>query len=146
MSQSKILLILAIILSIILLYFLFTTTNKPIIPPTSSTYIPPETFQPTKKPHSHKKFRMYNFYHPSCGWCSKFMPDWKNLEKTHESEDLSMEAIDVTNPENENLVTYYNITAYPTIICETPNRTIEYSGDRNPAELSKFINNMMNEN
>ena len=47
---------------------------------------------------------------------------------------------------NENLAFYYNISAYPTIILVTPNRNIEYSGDRTVEDLQQFVIKHINEN
>lgn len=92
------------------------------------------------------KFTLYNFYNPGCGWCKKFMPVWNEIKnKMSNNPNLLIKSINTALPENENLVFYYNITGYPTVIMTTQIRHIEYEGDRSFDDLSKFINSIINE-
>ncbi|AQN68268.1 thioredoxin [Saudi moumouvirus] len=85
-------------------------------------------------------FVLYYFHSPTCGHCKNFNPAWELLrQKLSGSRGVSTRAIDTTNPENENLAFYYNVSAVPTIILITPDRNVEYSGNRNPDDLHNFV-------
>lgn len=91
-------------------------------------------------------FTLYNFYSPDCGWCKKFMPVWDELANGLQGIGaLAIKKVDVTKPENENLAFYYNVSAYPTIILVTPNRNMEYTGDRTAKDLGNFVLKHINE-
>ena len=85
-------------------------------------------------------FVLYYFSAPGCGACTNFDPTWDQLVKRLGGVNgLSAQKIDVTKQENENLSFYYSITQTPTIILVTPDRNIEYNGDRNVDELYRFV-------
>ena len=156
LSSNQILMIVVVIVGIIFAVMYFT---KPKITPNRNPYPKKRTYNtitqtaPQEKNKSNdeqNRFTLYNFYSPKCGWSVKFMPDWNKVanqlnNSSEQSSDISVKSIDVTKPENENLAFYYNITAYPTIILTTPNRNIEYSGDRSPNDLINFVKTTMAE-
>lgn len=91
-----------------------------------------------------KPFTFYNFYNPGCGWCKKLAPTWAQLSaKYKDHAKLNVVAIDASKPENEQIAFYYNVTSYPTLIMVTPNRNVQYTGDRSMADLEDFIKQMM---
>lgn len=91
-------------------------------------------------------FTLYYFYSPHCVHCQKFEPAWRQVaENIKQLKSLAVKKIDVTSSENENLAFYYNITGYPTVILVTPNRNIEYTGNRSPQDLMQFIASNINE-
>ena len=91
-------------------------------------------------------FILYYHYNPNCGACKNFTPVWNEISnKLQNIPGISVRAIDSTRPENETLTFYYNITQTPTIILVTPNKNIEYTGDRNAADIYDFIINSLNE-
>jgi len=91
-------------------------------------------------------FRLYNFYSPMCGWCKKFWPEWESLQKQMaKSHNLSLIGVNALDPKNENLTFYYNISSYPTIILVTPDKNIEYVGDRTPQDIHDFVMKYMND-
>lgn len=85
-------------------------------------------------------FVLYYFHSPGCGHCKNFNPAWELLQqKLNGSGGVSAKSIDTTKPENENLAFYYNVSAVPTIILITPDRNVEYSGNRSPDDLYNFV-------
>ena len=103
--------------------------NTPIISPTG-----PEI------PHQGATFTLYYFYSPACGYCKQFWPSWNAVaNKLKEIHGIFTKTIDATKPENENLTFYYNITGYPTVILSTPEKDVEYTGNRTSDELYKFV-------
>lgn len=91
-------------------------------------------------------FVLYYFYSPTCGYCKQFWPAWHTVvNKLKDVKGISVKAIDATHPENENLAFYYNISGYPTVILTTPDRDIEYTGNRNSEDLYKFVVSNIND-
>ncbi|AGF85381.1 hypothetical protein QJ854_gp401 [Moumouvirus goulette] len=85
-------------------------------------------------------FVLYYFHSPACGHCKNFNPAWELLrQRLSGSTGVSTRSIDTTKPENENLAFYYNVSAVPTIILITPDRNVEYSGNRTPDDLHNFV-------
>lgn len=86
-------------------------------------------------------FTLYNFYSPRCGWSQKFMPNWNKVAEALKSKaHITAKAIDATQDEkNKNLAFYYQIKGYPTILLVTPDKKIQYSGDRSTPDLLKFV-------
>ncbi len=71
---------------------------------------------------------------------SKIFPVWNDVaDKLKGIDGISVEAIDATKSENENLAFYYNIQKYPTVILVTPDKNIEYSGNRTSSDLYRFV-------
>jgi thiol-disulfide isomerase/thioredoxin len=108
-------------------------------------------------PHQHQQqqqqqqqetpFVLYYFYSPTCGYCKQFLPSWNTVvNKLKGLNEITPKTIDATKPENENLAFYYNITGYPTVILTTPDRDIEYTGNRTPDDLYKFVLSNINNN
>lgn len=91
-------------------------------------------------------FILYYFYKQSCPYCKKFSSAWNEVSnKLKGINGLSVRAIDATNPENDNLAFYYNITGYPTVILVTPDKNVEYTGDRSAEDLYNFVISILNE-
>lgn len=94
-------------------------------------------------------YTLYYFYSPQCGHCNNFKPNWdkvteavKSLKvttKTEEEYGVNTKAVDASDNKNGNIIFYYNISALPTVILVTPSKTIEYTGDRDPEDLYKFV-------
>ena len=108
--------------------------------------------EPTPKPVDGKKhmkshdnmYTFYNFYNPGCGWCKKLAPTWEKLTQAYASDPrIKIVGVDSSKPENDQILFYYNITAFPTLILVTPDRNLEYSGDRSIEDLDRFIRSNM---
>ena len=111
-----------------------TPHQRPPQQPRPSAAVGPAV-QPPDTPHV-----LYNFYTPSCPHCRNFAPAWNDAaDRLKNNNAISIRAVDVSNPENENLAFYYNVTQLPTIILSTPDRNIEYTGDRSADDLHKFV-------
>lgn len=95
------------------------------------------------KKHNNKKTtkKLYYFYHPECPHCKSFMPIWTNFvnQSTHKSS-TEFIAIDASDDINDNLVFYYNIQGYPTILMVTDKKHTKYDGNRTVEDLNDFIN------
>ena len=110
-------------------------------PPISPTIAP---VQPNDQPKS--SFVLYYFFNPNCYHCKRFSGAWDEISnRLNGLNNLSTQAIDVTNPEMERLVFYYNVNSTPTLILNTPDKDIEYSGDRSPDDLHRFVISNINE-
>jgi len=74
------------------------------------------------------------------------MPDWNKLANNFEDiPDLSLKPIDTSLPENGDLTFYYNIKAFPTLILVTPDRHIEYDGNRTVPDINNFVRGVISE-
>jgi len=85
---------------------------------------------------------IYLFYSPNCGFCTKFMPTWKNLVGYYGNSNLQLVAINCLEEDNAEIVSLYNINRYPTIIIQTNNSNVEYSGDRSIEDIINFVEQM----
>lgn len=143
--------ILIIIVIILLGWLLYKLFNKPTInvsSPTNSQSIEPMS-PLSSSPNSpivsetntDNSYVLYNFYSPKCPACRNFSSIWKDLtNKLNNNKNIITRAIDVTLPENEHIVFYYNISQLPTIILVTPDKSIEYTGNRTVSDLENFLN------
>jgi thiol-disulfide isomerase/thioredoxin len=101
---------------------------------------------PSSQTEEQVPFTLYIFYSPQCGYCKSFFPVARQVAgHLQERKDIVVRFIDATKPENENIAFYYNINAYPTIILVTPNRNIEYAGNRTVQDFYQFIVGHMND-
>lgn len=91
----------------------------------------------------HQNASLYYFYSPRCGHCQNFMSEWQRTEQKL-SPRLNLKKIDATQKENEDLTFYYNVDAFPTIILITPNKNIEYQGERNADAIEAFVVSNLN--
>lgn len=162
--------VLLIILIILLIWFLIQwyrkrfskTTGEFVYPPVPTSpvlHLPPhvktQPMQPSiaYSPTIHMSdstrntpYTLYYFFNPSCGYCRQFDPVWRHLVNKYKNyQKLKFSAIDATKSENEHLAFYYNVNAYPTIILVTPDKNVEYEGNRTPEDLDNFINHYYSE-
>jgi len=70
------------------------------------------------------KYTLYGFFYPQCGHCKNFLPVWNQLKQSSESPSVNIKTIDATKPENDRLVFYYGVSAYPTVILSTDSHFI----------------------
>lgn len=88
-----------------------------------------------------KRYVLYNFYSPSCGYSVQFMPSWERVKNMlSKNDNIEVKSIDSTMKENSEITFYYDISGYPTVILVTPSgNTIEYQGNRDPNDLYNFV-------
>lgn len=92
-------------------------------------------------------FTLYYFYSLNCPHCRNFTPNWEIIKsRLSHLKELSIKEIDANKPENENIIFYYNIGGYPTLILVTPEKNVEYTGNRQPDDLFNFVMSHINEN
>lgn len=90
-------------------------------------------------------YTLYYFYDPNCPHCQQFESTWENVAGHVRNTSTSTKALNVTDPKNENIVFYYNITHLPTIILVTPDKSIEYKGNRTFEDLLNFARQNINQ-
>ena len=91
---------------------------------------------------SSEPYVLHYFYSPKCKHCMNFTPVWKQVVSTlkqHGFNNIAFREIDITKPENENLIFYYNVNTVPVVILVTPNQIIEYTGERTPDDFYNFV-------
>ena len=151
LSNNQILLIVLIIVIVTYYIFgsyfkswLFKSSNESINHSKSTLKSTPESSTDSSDTLNHPSpFVLYNFYSPKCGWCEKFWPQWEiiksQINSNTKSNSITAIDIDSSDPQNERLTFYYNISAYPTLILVTPNKNIEYVGDRSSTDVLNFV-------
>ena len=90
----------------------------------------------------------YYFTNPDCGYCKKFNDQFNaflNKIQNANIPNLTIAMIDVNDPKHSRLVGYYNIRNTPTLILATPEKIIEYDGQRTPDSLYNFIATNINQ-
>lgn len=128
---TQIIVIIIIILAIIWIITWLVMRNSKNVAPNVEPYSP-------QLPSGN--FKLYYFYHPSCGYCKQFKPVWDKLSQLYQSMGSNItQMVDVTQPENENLTFYYSINKYPTIILSSKNKNLEYTGNRSFENINNFV-------
>lgn len=150
-KRHIILLVIAIVFIIWLIYRLSRkpeTVYKTPLSPVPPVNLTTETMQNVNTPSvlksspSQDSNILYNFYSPKCPHCQKFSTTWQEIEaKLSNNKNIITRAIDVTLPENDNIAFYYNVTQLPTLILATPDKNIEYTGDRTLNNIYDFVVN-----
>lgn len=88
-----------------------------------------------------KQYTLYFFYNKSCPHCSSFQSIWSNLESILQNSLIKTVGIDCSDPANERLCFYYNITKVPKLVLVTPTKHVEYNGNRRTIEdIQQFLN------
>lgn len=132
-----------IIVIIVIVYFIYNWNSYSYFTPEIRSNNSKKMMQmasPTSNNRMEVPFILYNFYSPSCGYSQQFMPSWNAVaDKLKNVDAVSVKAINAASPGNENLTFYYNIKGYPTVILVTPDRNVEYAGDRSPDDLYNFV-------
>ena len=83
---------------------------------------------------------LYYFFAPNCPHCTNFSPEWDDVvDRLKNYNNISAVKVDVAHSNNETLVFYYNINQLPTVILRTPDKTIEYTGNRTADDLYNFV-------
>lgn len=155
LTKQQILLIIIFLIILIILIFWIMSRNS--IQPFQQIDQPTQLNQPNQQKQSilpepkltsdnaqlnqtDKPFTLFYFYRPDCNSCKMFRPVWNELlDKIKNISNLSPEAINTSDSQNDNLAFYYNISHVPTLILVTPNSHIEYTGNRTPDDIYKFI-------
>ena len=133
----QIILLICIIIVIVYVIRSYTDNPAPVVVPaapkrelyTQQIYRPP------------KQFILYNFYNLKCPYSIQFDPTWKQLKNQfYNIPNLSFKEIDMSLPENENILFYYKVEASPTIILVTEKeKTEKYVGNRNLEHMKQFL-------
>ena len=96
-------------------------------------FSPKEGFDNAKTKH------LVFFHWKDCGYCKKFMPDWKEFVKETQSETIGLKAIE--KDEDPVLIEKLGITGYPTLMLldSQMNKIKTFNGDRTKTALKAFI-------
>jgi len=142
-SPNTVLLIVLTILVIFGIYKLFfdNGSNNKKTTKTNATIREASDKKTGDTPKPNAKLTLYGFFHPSCGYCTQFKPIWEKIKNFWDNNpDVVLKTIDASLPESENLIFYYNVRGYPTLILTTPDQNIEYEEDRTMDKINNFIN------
>lgn len=75
------------------------------------------------------------YYLPSCGWCTKFNPEWEKFIKDAPPTIMTEKVDGSSSPDIEK----YNIKAFPHIQLVKGDTVMIFEGDRTSENLMKFV-------
>lgn len=133
-----------ILASIVILYLIYYFTNKPMSQ-IQIQHQPQSHPQPQLQSQSQPEFTLFNFYSPTCPHSKQFNTTWAQLvNKLGSMPNLNLKAVDSSDPQNQNLAFYYNVTEVPTIILVGPTKNELYTGSRDLESIKGFLSKKMN--
>jgi hypothetical protein len=93
------------------------------------------------------------FFMDGCGWCRKFLPEWKLIkEKVNSKELIGFKTYEFESRELENneqaikIKKHITVAGFPTIAIKINDTYYKYEGDRTLYNIMSFIKNKINEN
>lgn len=75
------------------------------------------------------------YFLPSCGWCTKFNPEWENFVKMAPDTIVTNKVDGTTSPEIEK----YKIKSFPHVQLVKDDKVTVFEGERTAENLMKFI-------
>jgi protein disulfide-isomerase A1 len=72
--------------------------------------------------------KVYWFYRPDCGHCTKMEPEWNYLEKKLSSTSINYRRIDINDPKNKKIGDNFDVVGVPHIV------KVDYEGRRHVYE------------
>lgn len=75
------------------------------------------------------------YFLPTCGWCTKFNPDWDKFVKMAPDTIVTNKVDGTTSPDIEK----YKIKSFPHIQLVKDDKVIIFEGDRSVENLMKFV-------
>lgn len=75
------------------------------------------------------------YYLPTCGWCTKFNPEWEKFVKMAPDTIVTDKVDGSSSPDVEK----YNIKAFPHIQLVNDGKVTVFEGDRTVENLMKFV-------
>jgi thiol-disulfide isomerase/thioredoxin len=90
----------------------------------------------SKQINKNNTLTLYYFYSPSCGHCKKFEPTWNSLVSNNS---IKFNKINGSDINNKDILFYYSVVGFPTLILQTQNKFYEYKGNRTYDNIIDFI-------
>lgn len=75
------------------------------------------------------------YFLPSCGWCTKFNPDWEKFVKMAPDTIVTNKVDGTVSPD----IKKYNIKSFPHIQLVKDDKVIIFEGERTVENLMKFV-------
>lgn len=75
------------------------------------------------------------YYLPTCGWCTKFNPEWEKFVKMAPDTIVTNKADGMSSPDIEK----YDIKSFPHIQLVKDDKVTVFEGDRTVENLMKFV-------
>lgn len=104
--------------------------------PTEAPAMVAQSNDPTMQPLP-SETTLYLFESPKCPYSRGFQETWDRLVAEYPQIDAIK--IDTSDPAQQRIILYYNVTLVPTIILVSQNAIQEYSGNRSLDDLRAFL-------
>lgn len=149
LTTKQIIIIIIVVIVILFLIVWLTSPNiqsfdPSLIKRTTQSYLEKNSINNSNGSNTNTDYVLYYFYNPKCGPCKAFTPTWNDTtSKLSHYNNLTIRSVDITNPENERLSFYHNVSHTPTIIMVTPSGNVKYNGNRTSDDFYNFIVNQM---
>lgn len=83
---------------------------------------------------------LYFFYSTRCPHCSNMVVEWNNLvDNLRNYPNISTVAVNTDNENLSSLVFYHQANLIPTILLQTPDRKLQYNGNRTSQDIYNFV-------
>ena len=96
-----------------------------------------------KSKKTQRKKRQNTFHYFSvdwCGYCKKFDPTWKKIVKHFQKDKKLTFQKTIIDDTNQELLTQYNISSYPTLLLEKKNgRKVIFEEERGLPNIRQFL-------
>lgn len=79
------------------------------------------------------------YFLPTCGWCTKFTPDWEAFEKKVKDEKVAIATKKVDGSTNAKEVEKYKIKGFPHIQIVKGDKVTVFEGERSVDNLMDFV-------
>ena len=82
------------------------------------------------------------YYLPECPWCKQFKPKWDAFVALAKKEGIQTAEVDASDSKNQDVVGKKGIKGFPTVLVTKDGKDHEFTGDREAAELMKFVKSL----
>lgn len=96
-----------------------------------------------------EKIKAYNFNTSWCGYSRAFQENWDKFNQSNNDKDveiIDVKCDDENNSISKQLCKQYPVRGYPTVLFVKGENVAEYSGNREPDDLEKALQNFKNTN
>ena len=79
------------------------------------------------------------FFAPWCGHCKRLIPVWNQFAEINANSRLNIGIADCEHPDNNDLCTAFDISAYPKLVFLNDHKFYKYKGERTIEKFEQFV-------